>query len=140
MNKDYIPPAKVRPVVDCSGDTPRTKQQFKDDCDMRKIIQRYRQTGVLPTSNRQAVFGDFSSTNDFRQYVENMMDIEDFFMSLPSGFRKELHNDPANLVDWVKKPENRAQAIEFGLIEVDTPPETPEQPEQPPEAPEEQPE
>lgn len=36
-----------------------TKQEFKDDCDINKIVKRYNTTGVIPSGNRQPILCRF---------------------------------------------------------------------------------
>ena len=51
-----------QPVM-CTEEEKRTKSEFADECDINKIMARYRRTGVLPIDVRKeaaARFGDFS--------------------------------------------------------------------------------
>ena len=50
-----------KPLI-CTMDERKTKSEFADECDINKIMARYRKTGELPVTALQAAdrFGDFS--------------------------------------------------------------------------------
>lgn len=95
-----------------------TEQHFKDECDINNIIKTYQQTGVLPSGDRQPLFGDFA---DFPQDLQSSQayfdDAQERFMQLPAQLRKEFDNDPVKLLQFVADGNNRDRAIELGLIE-----------------------
>lgn len=50
------------PVVDCSGDTPLTRQEFKDDADINNLVARMLNGQSVPMSQPQ--YGDADYTKD----------------------------------------------------------------------------
>jgi len=118
-------------TIDCSKDQGRTKQSFKKECDINHIMARYKKTGFvspLLLNQRQAIFADVSEVGDFQECQQRIAAARDAFLTLPSAMRSRFGNDPAQLLDFCKKPENRDEAIELGIIPKPTP-ETPPAPE-----------
>lgn len=97
-------------------DESRTKQSFKDECNINTIMAKAIKSGIVPGSNYSPVFGDFSSAGDFHELQNRILEVKAVFGSLPADFRKELGEDPGNLVEWLSKPENQSRAAELGLI------------------------
>lgn len=96
----------------------RAKQSFKDECDINTIVSKYTKTGVLPSGNRRALWGDFSSGEDFRIVQNKIAGIRSVFDSLNSDIRAKFANNPENLLDFLANPENNQEAIELGLLDV----------------------
>ncbi len=129
----------VRVVVDCSNDKIRTKQSFRDECNLNNIMRKYNKTGVISPdilNQRQAVFADVSEIGDFQHCKQTVIDADAAFLTLPAALRARFKNDPGQLLDFCADPGNREEAIELGIItkvEEETPPEpTPTPPATPP--------
>lgn len=99
-----------------------TEQHFKDECDINNIVATYQATGVLPSGNREPLFGDFA---DFPQDLQSSQayfdDAHERFMQLPAQLRKEFDNDPVKLLAFIADSNNRDRAIELGLIDKPAP-------------------
>jgi phage internal scaffolding protein len=97
-----------------------TQQQFKDEADINNIMARYQKTGVLvdplTQTTRKPMFDDFSELGDFRDHQQAVIDAQEMFMDLPSRLRARFGNDPAELLQWLSRPENKEEAIELGLF------------------------
>lgn len=108
-----------------------TQQQFKDEADINNIMARYQKTGVLvdplTQATRKPMFDDFSELGDFRDHQQAVIDAQEMFMELPSRLRARFGNDPAELLQWLSRPENKEEAIELGLM-TRPPAEAPEMP------------
>lgn len=78
----------------------RTKQEFKQDCDVNLIMAKYRKTGILPESAKAAAarYGDFSQIPDFMQMQEKIIAANELFASLPAAVRKQFDNDPGQFI------------------------------------------
>ena len=95
-----------------------TEQHFKDECDINNIVATYQQTGVLPSGDRQPLFGDFADFPQDLMSAQHYFDeAQDRFMQLDANIRKEFGNNPAMLLDFIRDEKNRDRAIELGLIE-----------------------
>lgn len=94
-----------------------TQQQFKDQVDVNKIVEKFQRTGVAAGFRQdQPMYGDFSQIQDFRGNLQKMEDALDSFMKLPPQLRARFENDPAQLVEWVQNPSNQEEAIKLGLM------------------------
>lgn len=111
-----------------------TQQQFKDDCDINKIMARFVKTGVLEhvrQNNPEGEYG-FASSDTFRDSMEIVADANSMFESLPSAIRNEFENDPAKFLEFAENPENLPQMQEMGLankLQPDPPTSLPKSPE-----------
>lgn len=105
------------------GFTPKgeslTEQSHKDQCDINKIIDRFKTTGSLRHVNAMdGVFDEKLELTglDYKQAVDIAMNAEKAFGKLPSGIRNRFDNDPGKLLDFVNNPENIEEGRELGLI------------------------
>lgn len=95
----------------------RTKTEFADDCDINKIMARYRKTGVLPDTARAAAarYGDFSEIPPYQEMRNRMIAAEELFAALPAVVRKEFDNDPGLFIQSAQTPEGRERMVKLGL-------------------------
>jgi phage internal scaffolding protein len=92
------------------------KQEFRDECDINRIMMQYGKTGELPQI-AGAVFGDFQSTQTYHDMQNTLIEAQSAFKTLPAGIRAEFNNDPAQVIDFLNDPANREKAIELGLVD-----------------------
>lgn len=98
-------------------DKSRTKQSDKDDADVNKIMEKALRLGHLPPAEKQALYLDLSSGQDFRESMAIVLNAEKQFQALPSKIRSEFHNDPALFLEFASDPANSDRMIELGLKE-----------------------
>ena len=97
-----------------------TQQQFKDECDINKIMDRYLRTGVLsdPLQNRGTPkYGDYADIGDYMDHMNKVVEANEMFEALPASIRKRFNNNPGELIDFVMNDDNRKEAEFLGLIE-----------------------
>ena len=95
-----------------------TKQAFREECDMNRIMARYELTGQIEhVSSKQPIYGDFSQFADYQTMLGKVNQAAEAFEALPSELRKELKYDPQNLFSWIKDPANKDKAIKYGLMQ-----------------------
>jgi len=113
-----------RPTVQCTKEEGRAKPEFRDDCDINKILARYRTTGQLPASARSQAsrYGDFSQIPDFMEMQERVLAATDMFMALPARIRKEFDNDPGLFLASAETKEGQERMEKLGLIQKPIPP------------------
>ncbi|QCS36216.1 minor capsid protein [Capybara microvirus Cap1_SP_163] len=107
----------VRPpvVVSPSGGVSMTEQQFKNDCDINNIIQRFQQ-GQMPCRVRSdGSYGDFSNLGDFATNLSMVEEAKSRFQALPSALRDRFGNSPQTFFNWVLDPSNKDECIRLGL-------------------------
>ncbi|CAK0755313.1 hypothetical protein CCP3SC15_2050005 [Gammaproteobacteria bacterium] len=107
---EYFPPPDVG--VDCSVEPSRTKQSFRDECDINVIMER-----LVPgdEGGPPPVYGDFSSVTDFQQSMEIIAEAQQQFEVLPSRVRERFANDPARMLAFLDDASNLKEAVELGL-------------------------
>lgn len=89
-----------------------TQQQFKDECDMNRIV-RNAARGIAPRyyAQGQPHYGDFTNVVDLTEAYNVVARAEEAFMTLPAKLRAELGNDPARINEIT-----RDQAARHGLL------------------------
>jgi phage internal scaffolding protein len=111
------PKGYVKPVVNTGEGV--TKQEFRDECDINVIMERYRKTGVIAfRTSKQPIYMDCSefptSLQDALEYIKKG---DELFAEMPSHLRKEFDNDPSKFIEFVQDKNNLDKAYEMGLID-----------------------
>ncbi len=130
---------RIKPGIDTTGDKIRTKQSFKQETDINNIMAKFVKTGIITPdalAKRQGAFADVSDIGDFSECLEQIETAEAAFMTLGPQIRARFENQPAKLLDFCSKDENKEEAIELGIISKPEPtvepvPEPPVAPEPP---------
>jgi len=100
-----------------------TRQEFREQCDLGKTIERFRKTpeGRLALAKAQGVVGgqflDVSGVPDYRTALDNVSRANEAFMRLPALVRRRFGNDPALFLDFCSDPRNSDELIKLGLAE-----------------------
>ena len=94
-----------------------TVQAEEPNCNINNIMQRYATQGILPATNAAAAqYADVSNIGDYMECLQVVQNAQNAFDSLPSALRKELDNNPANLVTFIQNPANKERCVEYGLL------------------------
>jgi len=94
----------------------RTKQSFRDECDINIIMSRYLKTGIIDfVSKHSPQYLDLDG-QDFTEAMLIVAEAKSLFQDLPSAIRTEFENDPAKFLDFVHDPENLPRMEEMGLL------------------------
>lgn len=91
-----------------------TQQHQADETDINLIVKRYMQTGVLPQSRLEPLYGDFETFN-FHDAQNRIRAAEEAFMAIPAEIRQRFNNDPATFVEFAANPENESELIRLKL-------------------------
>ncbi len=84
----------------------RTKQSFKDSCDVNKILKKAQKTGTISHLNKhQATYGDLSGF-DFTEAQMQLAKAGEIFDDLPSEIRREFDNSPAKFFEFANDVDN----------------------------------
>lgn len=107
--------------------TSGAKQEFAQECDINRIVQRFDRDGVLThLSNRVGHFADVSSFGDFQSVMAQIGKASQFFVQeLPASVREQFNNDPAVFLDALYDPSRRELLEELGILEKEKAPEPP---------------
>ena len=83
-----------------------TKDSFKDECDINRILKGYMSGKEITHVNEKAAqYADVSELGDYRTAIDNVRAVEELFMSLPAAERAKYDNDPALYLDVIKSSE-----------------------------------
>lgn len=109
----YSPKAAIQLVCLTKG---RTKQSFKDECDINTIIRRFLRTGVMDfTAKNERRYGDCTGL-EYTQAMQKVAAAKSLFNELPGRIRARFDNEPALFLDFVQDERNREEATEMGLL------------------------
>lgn len=98
----------------------RTKQSFRDECDINNILRQFNVTGQLPVGSVQPQYGDFSGITDYQSALNAVMAAQDSFLQLPAKVRAKFDNDPALFVEFASDEANRDEMKAMGLLHEET--------------------
>lgn len=116
-------------TINCQDES-LTMQSFAEDADLNVIAKRFGldKTGIPVGEFDPNSYGDFTDVPDLRTALDIIRDAKHKFMELPPKLRARFHNDPSELWDFVRDPENGDEAVRLGLL---LRPETQQAPAQP---------
>ncbi len=113
----------------------KTKQSFKEECDINIIIAKYDRTGAIGHLNRKTANYGFATSEDFASAMRTVTDAQTMFNQLDPKIQTRFGGDPAAFLDFAQDPANKAEGVQLGLWPEDptevpdealrTPPETP---------------
>ena len=98
----------------------RTKQAFKQECDINHIMKKFKKVAGSEFLNQYqgylgGQFGDFSEVVDYRTALDQINRSKAVFEALPSVLRKRFDNDPAKFWILFKIPTIPKELVEMGL-------------------------
>lgn len=98
------------------------QQQYKDECDINNIMNKYNTTGQFThLTSKTGHFADFTQITDYREMLETVQYANDAFASLPADVRARFGNDPAQLLNFVQDEKNYDEGVKLGLVQPKTP-------------------
>lgn len=106
----------------------RTKQSFKDECDINNIVKSFRtvQDIINLTENgRKGVFADLPEPFQYQDGLNLVIQAQNSFAALPSALRNRFENDPKQFLDFMSNPANQDEMIKLGLAKDTRPPPKP---------------
>lgn len=93
------------------------QQQFKDDCNLNSIMERFNATGEMSHfHNIAAQYGDFTHVTDYQTSLNTIIAAQATFDALPASLRKRFDNDPSQFVDFCSDEKNRDELRSLGLL------------------------
>lgn len=119
-------PQKERKKIVLHCGESRTIQDTSDLTDINQIVAKGRKTGSLvdpsKIGTRIAIFGDFSSGQDFEETQLRIASVNEEFATLPAKLREEFSNSPQVLLEAMQDPDEEVIAFlsENGLKSIHT--------------------
>lgn len=95
----------------------RTKQSFRDACDINNIVDQHRKTGLITHVNdKTPLYGDFSEANDLHTAMERVSAAEASFDALPSAVRAAAENNPVRFLEMLDDEDQAKLLAKAGLV------------------------
>lgn len=117
MKKIELRPNGTKRVYTVNNEPSMTDQQFKDDCDVNFIVDKFTKTGNLThLAKFQGMYADVSEIPDLPQAMQIVSTAQTAFDTLPAELRSRFGNSPVNMVEFINNESNRDEAIKLGLI------------------------
>lgn len=93
-----------------------TRQEFKQECDINTIIDQFG-IGENPIEQQKWIenIDIVDATSDYQTALNQLIEAQDQFMSLPARVRSRFDNDPAKFVDFVSDSSNVDEMVSLGL-------------------------
>ncbi len=93
-------------------DDGRTKQSFKDETDINKIMARFAKTGTIShVAQFEGVYADYSDF-DFHEQQRQLTAGREIFDQLPAEVRREFAQSPQDFFNFVNDPANKDDLLE----------------------------
>lgn len=106
---NYVPPEGVK----FPAGEGRTKQSFKDECDINNIVEKYQRTGAVSHANNyEAQYGDVNVA-DFQTAMNTVAQANTMFEDLPSSLREEF-GDTAGMLNFFETA-GEEELAKYGL-------------------------
>ena len=101
----------------CEPGSSRTKQSFRDECDINRIISRFEKTGMIESLNGKTPFyGDVSDLVGYQDALNVVSEAEALFMSMSAEVRDRFSNDPSKMIAFLSDVRNKDEAIKMGMV------------------------
>lgn len=120
MAYDNHEEASLMTSLECKDPT-LAQQQFKEECDINTIVDRFGLTGEMPQVLNFPQYGDFTGIFDYQTAMNLVVSGREEFMKLPAKLRARFHNDPAELLDFLAEDDNKDEAVKLGLVKAPDP-------------------
>ena len=105
----------VDPGISCGPG--KTKQNFREQVNINKMIERYKKTGMLDHVNARAPFyGDVSDIISYQESLAIVARANELFMNMSSTVRERFANDPAKMIAFLQDEKNLDEAVRLGMV------------------------
>ena len=91
-----------------------TEQHHAENCDINKILAQFMETGILPTSTREPVYGNVADHN-FQEVQNQLAEAKSLFEQLPDPVKAQFDNEPFKFLHFAEDPRNLDALVEMGL-------------------------
>jgi phage internal scaffolding protein len=95
-----------------------TKQSLMAECDINRIVERSRASGVVShLTSKPPMYADVSNVPDYHTALAIVDRANEALASLPAKVRERFGNNAAGLMQFLGDPANRAEAESLGLLQ-----------------------
>lgn len=100
----------------------RTKQEFKEQCDINNIIKSFKITRqITHLAAKAGTFEDLPDALDLQTALNVVIQAEDAFAALPAAVRDRFKNNPSEFLAFMEDPKNMVEAEKLGLVTITRP-------------------
>lgn len=97
-----------------------TRQEFKDECDINRIMAQALKTGTIAQRPDLSRYGDFSQADDFHSAQNLIIKARGQFDALPSKVRDRFGNDPEKFLAFIHDPKTTVDDChELGILSLE---------------------
>lgn len=116
VNQEYeIRPNGTLRVKSVNPDAPMTQQQFKQDCDVNYIMEKFLKTGVITHTRNPGQYLDLVDMPDYNEAALTVARANSAFEELDAHVRLRFNNDPAQFIEFLADENNEDEAVKLGL-------------------------
>jgi phage internal scaffolding protein len=112
FKKPYEYDNRVKTVND---EPSMTKQEFTDDVDINRIMDKAQKGMVISHFNKNFPRYDDMTGIEFTEAMQKVAEAQSLFQELPSSIRTKFDNSPAKFLDWIQDEKNYDEARELGF-------------------------
>ena len=120
--------SRRRVVISFPQET-KTKQSFKEECDINRIVKSFAKTGEFTHLARGTPQYGYASSQSFHEAMNIVTESKSQFEELPSKARSHFENDPAKFLACCEDETRRDELVELGLADPKPAPEPEPSPE-----------
>jgi phage internal scaffolding protein len=91
-----------------------TEQHHAEKCDVNNILATYMKTGILPSIDPNAQYGDLSDF-DYHSLQNQIANANSLFEQLPENVRSRFGNEPYRFLNFVQDEKNYDELVDMGL-------------------------
>lgn len=114
-HRHYAHPTDPKKNGSKEDDPDRTKKEFAEQADIRRIAERFLKTGLAPVVNREGLYGDFTQVGDLQSALDLIAEGRAAFEALPRDTRDRFE-DLEHLLEWVADDANLEEALALDLV------------------------
>jgi len=110
----YSPRKRLQ--ITFSENSPFTKQEFKDECDINVLMSQFIRNGQIPALNQIAPQYLDVTGIEYQESMNLIAGAKSLFNELPSSLRVRFDNDPGQFLDFCSQEKNREEMSQLGLL------------------------
>lgn len=92
------------------------QQQFKEECDINTIVERFGIGYEMPEGVVAPMYADFEDVFDFQSAMNAVRVAGEAFQALPAAVRARFANDAQRFVEFCSDEKNYDEAKSLGLL------------------------
>lgn len=94
----------------------KTRQEFTKECDINHIIAKHLKMGQAIEVDTNANYTDVSNIPAYEEMLTKVIVAKQSFNRLDNKVREKFHNNPNELMDFLKNKDNYDEAVKLGLV------------------------